>query len=146
MVIYVMRRVSALTNIYYLDTNICIFHMRKPFGVLARKINSIDPACIKLPAIVKAELLVGAEKSKRHEETLIETLEFCRPYEIVPFEDSMLLTYARMRAALELKGQKIGYNDTLIAATVLARNGILVTNNIGEFGRIDGLRYEDWTI
>ena len=67
------------------------------------------------------------------------------PYEIVPFENSMLRTYAKIRAALELTGRKIGYNDTLIAATVLARNGILVTNNTKEFGRIDGLRLEDWT-
>ena len=94
---------------------------------------------------MKAELLVGAEKSKRHDETLAETLAFCEPYEIVPFEDSMLMDYAKIRASLELSGQKIGYNDTIIAATVLARKSILVTNNIKEFGRIDGLHCEDWT-
>ena len=120
--------------------------MRKPFGVLADRINSIAPECIKIPAVVKGELLVGAEKSKSRNETLVETLAFLMPYEIVPFEDSVLMTYAKMRAALELKGQKIGYNDTIIAATALARNGILVTNNIKEFGRIDGLQCEDWTI
>ncbi len=60
--------------------------------------------------------------------------------------NSMLMTYAKMRASLELRGQKIGYNDTIIAATVLARKGILVTNNISEFGRIDGLNHEDWTL
>ena len=125
----VIRTKSALTNTYYLDTNICIFHMRKPFGVLAGRINAVDPDHIKIPAIVKAELLVGAEKSNRHDETLIETLSFCEPFEIVPFDDSMTETYSRIKAHLELTGQKIGFNDTLIAATVLARNGILVTNN-----------------
>ena len=47
------------------------------------------------------------------------------PFEIVPSDDSILLTYTKMRAVLELKGQKIGYNDTIIAATFLAKNGIL---------------------
>ena len=143
---HVMRMWLNLTSIYYLDTNICIFHMRHPFGHLADKINSIDSDRIKIPVMVKGELLVGAEKSKWREETLAETLAFLRPYEVVPFEDSMLRTYARIRASLELKGQKIGYNDTLIAATVLVRNGILVTNNVQEFGRIDGLQCEDWTL
>ena len=141
-----MRMWLNLTSIYYLDTNICIFHMRRPFGILADRINSIDSNRIKIPVMVKGELLVGAEKSKWREKTLAETLAFLMPYEVVPFEDSMLKTYARIRAALELKGQKIGYNDTLIAATVMARNGILVTNNIGEFSRIDGLQCEDWTL
>ena len=134
-----------MAKIYYLDTNICIAHMRKPFGVVANKINSIDPSCIKIPAIVKGELLVGAEKSKRQDETLAETFAFCEPYEIVPFEDSMLLTYAEMRAALELSGRKIGYNDSIIAATVLVKGGVLVTNNTKEFSRVEGLVLEDWT-
>lgn len=112
---------------------------------LHNKIDAIETSRIKIPALVKAELLVGAEKSKRHDETLAETLAFCEPYEIVPFEDSMLMDYAKIRASLELSGQKIGYNDTIIAATVLARKSILVTNNIKEFGRIDGLHCEDWT-
>lgn len=134
-----------MTNVYYLDTNICIFYMRGKDIELRNKVDAIETDRIKIPVMVKGELLVGAEKSKWREKTLAETLAFLMPYEIVPFEDSMLRTYSRIRASLELRGQKIGYNDTLIAATVLARNGILVTNNIKEFGRIDGLRYEDWT-
>ncbi len=144
MAMYAMRR-SSLTNIYYLDTNICIFYMRGKNIELHDKIDSIASEFIKIPAVVKGELLVGAEKSKRRKETLLETLAFCMPYEIVPFDNSVLRTYARIRAAIELSGQKIGYNDTLIAATVLAKNGILVTNNVKEFDRIDGLTVEDWT-
>ena len=135
----------SMSQVYYLDSNICIFHLRKPYGVLSEKIYSIDPENIKLPVIVKAELLAGAVKSARQEENIKQVTDFCDSFEIVPFDNSMVLTYANIRAVLERKGQKIGANDTLIAATVLARNGILVTNNIKEFGRIDGLQYEDWT-
>ena len=140
-----VMRISKLANIYYLDANICIFYMRGKDRELRAKIDSIDTSCIKIPAVVKGELLVGAEKSKRQEETFAETFAFCRPYEIVPFDDSVLMTYAKIRASLERKGQKIGYNDTLIAATVMAKNGILVTNNTEEFSRIDGLHLDDWT-
>ena len=134
-----------MINIYYLDANICIAYMRGKNIELRHKIDAIDPSCIKIPAIVKGELLLGAEKSKRRKETLIETLIFCRPYEIVPFDDSILRTYAEIRAALEIKGQKIGYNDSIIAATVLLKDGVLVTNNTKEFSRVEGLQLEDWT-
>ena len=134
-----------MKNIYYLDTNVCIFHIRGKNIKLRNKINSIAKEFIKLPAIVKAELLVGAFKSVRPQQGLSEVLEFCRPYEIIPFDDTMTRTYGEMQARLELQGKKIGFNDTIIAATVLARNGILVTNNIREFNRIDGLTIEDWT-
>ena len=134
-----------MTKVYYLDANICIAYMRGRNMELRRKIDAIPADCIKIPAIVKGELLVGAEKSKRQDETLAETFAFCEPYEIVPFEDSMLLTYAEMRAALELSGRKIGYNDSIIAATVLVKGGVLVTNNTKEFSRVEGLMLEDWT-
>lgn len=136
---------QKMKNVYYLDSNICIFYLRNPEGVLAQKIISIDPECIKLSAIVKAELLVGAFKSARRDENLKQVLNFCDSFEIVPFDDSLTTTYGKMQARLELQGMKIGFNDTLIAATVLAHNGILVTNNTKEFNRVDGLTLEDWT-
>ena len=134
----------VMTNVYYLDSNICIAYMRGRNMELRSKIDAIPSEYIKITAIVKGELLVGAEKSKRQDETLAETFAFCEPYEIVSFEDSMLLTYAEMRAALELSGRKIGYNDSIIAATVLAKGGVLVTNNTKEFSRVNGLQLEDW--
>jgi tRNA(fMet)-specific endonuclease VapC len=38
----------------------------------------------------------------------------------------------------------IGPNDLLIAAMALANDLVLVTHNMKEFGRIPGLRWEDW--
>ena len=34
--------------------------------------------------------------------------------------------------------------DALIAATALSRNAILVTRNLREFGRVQGLKVVDW--
>ena len=40
--------------------------------------------------------------------------------------------------------EKIGHNDLFIAATALANNAVLVTNNMDEFKRVPGLSLECW--
>ena len=50
----------------------------------------------------------------------------------------------RFRALLERSGKKIGHNDLFIAATALANNAVLVTNNMDEFKRVPGLSLECW--
>ena len=52
--------------------------------------------------------------------------------------------YARIRHILSMDGHLIGPNDMLIAAIAMANDVILVTHNQKEFGRIPGLRLEDW--
>ena len=58
-----MRSKSALDSVYYLDTNICIFYIRGKNRDLHDKIDAIPHDRVKIPAVVKGELLVGAEKS-----------------------------------------------------------------------------------
>jgi len=45
---------------------------------------------------------------------------------------------------LASNGTPIGPYDVLIAGQAVARDMILVTRNIREFGRVPGLRLEDW--
>ena len=130
---------------YYLDSNICIFFLRNPSGVVAQKISSVGKENIKIPAMVKGELLTGAMKSARRDKNIGEVMNFLDDFEIIPFDDDSAWTYGKIKSSLELKGQPIGYNDTIIAATVLAHNGILITNNTREFMRVEGLECEDWT-
>jgi tRNA(fMet)-specific endonuclease VapC len=52
--------------------------------------------------------------------------------------------YGRLRAALEAAGKPIGPNDMLIAAHALSKKLTLVTDNVGEFRRVKGLRVENW--
>lgn len=131
---------------YFLDTNMCIYFLKGTYPVLLSKILSLHPSDIKIPAVVKAELIYGAEKSLKRDENMEKVLAFLVPFEIMPFEDSSTFHYGKIRASLEKSGAPIGPNDLLIAATVLAENGILVTNNTIEFSRISELRLENWTI
>ena len=64
---------------------------------------------------------------------------------ILSFDEGAVEIYGRIRADLERRGQIIGTNDLLIAATALAHNLTVVTRDIGEFGRVIGLRVEDWS-
>lgn len=103
-----------------------------------------DASLFKVPAVVKAELLLGAEKSARPEEERLRVESLLLPFEIVPFDEACAMHYARIRADLERKGQTIGGNDYLIAATALAHGAVLVTNNYDEFKRVPGLSFESW--
>jgi tRNA(fMet)-specific endonuclease VapC len=130
---------------YYLDTNICIYFLKGLYPLLLQKILAHRPDSIKIASIVKAELLYGAEKSRKKDENLDKLNRFLLPYEIVPFDDKAAVRYSGIRAELEKTGVVIGPNDMIIAATVLAGDGILITNNEREFQRVSGLVIENWT-
>src|SRR5665648_1134047 len=51
----------------------------------------------------------------------------------------------RIRAHLAAAGRPIGPFDVLIAGQAVARGLTLVTGNIGEFARVDGLAIQDWS-
>jgi tRNA(fMet)-specific endonuclease VapC len=108
--------------------------------------QTTDPALIKIPAIVQAELLLGAHKSKNPANTLEKVRLFLIPFETVAFDSACSEAYAQLRAQLESQGKTIGPNDLLIAATALAHDGILVTNNYKEFKRVPNLKLENWEI
>jgi tRNA(fMet)-specific endonuclease VapC len=99
---------------------------------------------IKIPIIVKAELLYGIEKSKLKEKNREVYNKFIESLEISNFDESSLNQYAKIRVELERNGNVIGSNDLFIASIVLANNGILVTHNTEEFKKVFGLKIEDW--
>lgn len=129
---------------YFLDTNICIYFLKGLYPTIQEKMQSLQPPQIKIPSIVAAELLYGAAKSIRKKENLENVQKFLIPFEIIPFETQAAETYADIRSATEAKGISIGPNDLIIASIVMANEGILVTNNTKEFGRIKNLKIENW--
>ncbi len=129
---------------YYLDTNICIYFMKGKFNQLKEILLSKNPNDIKIPAIVKAELLYGAEKSKQRKSNTEKINAFLFALQIVGFGDFETVAYSKIRTGLEKKGLPIGPNDLIIAATVKANDGVLITNNTKEFERVEGLLIENW--
>lgn len=107
---------------------------------------SIPPADVTVCSIVRAELFYGTAKSNSSTKTLAEQQNFLRPYADAPFDERIARVYGKVRANLEKLGTPIGLNDLLIASIALANGLILVTHNVREFSRINGLQIEDWEI
>jgi tRNA(fMet)-specific endonuclease VapC len=129
---------------YFLDTNTCIYFLNGKYDSVKEKMLSTSPNDISIPSIVKAELLLGAYKSKNRKSNTEKVEQLLAPFEIIPFEDLMTYVYADIRNKVEKKGEIIGPNDLLIAAIVKFNEGIIVTHNIKEFKRIEGLKVDDW--
>lgn len=131
---------------YYLDTNICIYFLKGLYPNITEKLESLHPNHIKIPSIVKAELLYGAKKSNQSTSNLEKVNLFLEPFEIVDFDSDSSIFYSDIRYNLEKIGNIIGPNDLLIASTVISKNGTLVTNNVKEFKRVKDLKIENWAI
>jgi tRNA(fMet)-specific endonuclease VapC len=131
---------------YFLDTNIWVYLLNAKYPHLDELYVTYDKNKIKIPSIVLFELRYGAEKSQKRQKNIDHLNDFLSGIEIVPFDAKAAEIAGNIRADLERNGQIIGANDILIAATVLANHGIVVTNNVSEFSRIKDLVIEDWSI
>lgn len=126
-----------------LDTNLCIRVLRDRPPVLRAKFNAeADTLCIS--TITLAELLYGAEKSARPVENRHAVESFAGRLAVLAFDDAAAAHSAEIRANLERRGMPIGGYDLLIAGHGCSRGLVIVTGNLKEFGRVEGLRAEDW--
>lgn len=129
--------------IYLLDTNTCIYAIKRVPEVL-RRLRAASPDDFAISAITVAELRFGAAKSSRPVETRRSVDAFLKPFEVLPFGSEAADEYASVRLALEKAGRPIGARDLLIAATAKASGLVVVTHNTREFLRVPGLKVEDW--
>jgi len=129
---------------YLLDSNTCIRYLNKRSQNVIDKLNTLSPDDVLVCSITKAELFYGAMRSHNPQKTLATQQEFLNQFESLPFNDSAAEIYSRIRSKLAALGTPIGPNDLLIASIALANNLVLVTHNINEFSRVDGLQLEDW--
>lgn len=131
---------------YLLDTNICIYLIKKKSAALINRLQQTEPASVGLSTIVLSELEYGVEKSQRVGQNRIALAQFVAPLEIVDYDGRAAREYGRLRCTLEREGQPIGPLDQLIAAHALALGCTLVTNNEREFKRVERLQVENWAI
>lgn len=131
---------------YLLDTNACIRHLNGRAPHLSARLRSFDPQVLAVCSIVKAELFFGSLRSQDPISSRQVQEDFLRDLVSLPFDDTAAEHYARIRADLANSGTPIGPNDLMIAAVALAHHLILVTHNTAEFGRVKGLRFEDWEL
>lgn len=128
---------------YMLDTNIAIYVIKnRPLNALASFNRHAGQMCIS--AITLAELLHGAEKSAKPEHNLRQVEDFVSRLDIQEYGNKAAAHYGDIRADLERKGTPIGVNDLHIAGHARSEGLTLVTNNLREFERVEGLRLDNW--
>ncbi|HPE61132.1 MAG TPA: type II toxin-antitoxin system VapC family toxin [Thiolinea sp.] len=127
-----------------LDTSICIYVLKEhPAQVLSR---FQQHETLHLSSIVCAELWSGIEKSpaKTRKARESQLLYFLSLLTVCDWDENAACVYARLHTDLQHRGLMIGNMDLLIAAHARSLDAILVSNNVREFSRIEGLRLENW--
>ncbi len=126
-----------------LDMNILSDAIRNPFGRAQNYIQRSDRNAICTSAIVASEMHYGARKKGsgrlvEREEQLLDRIS------VLPYDDDASRYFGVVRTDLEQRGLPIGWGDLFIAAHARSLDLTLVTNNIREFSRVEGLKVENW--
>jgi tRNA(fMet)-specific endonuclease VapC len=130
---------------YMLDTDISSYIMKRSHEAVVRRLQAVPIGAVCISVITKSELLFGVEVSPRRQQDRAALDEYLRYVEVLDFPNEAAHHYAQIRAALKARGTMIGANDLFIAAHARSLKLTLVTNNTGEFGRVQDLDIENWT-
>ena len=130
---------------YMLDTNICIYIIKRQPSKVLKTFKKLQVGDVGLSSITLAELEYGVAKSRQKGRNQAALAAFLAPLEILSFSHEAAVVYGEVRSALEEKGMIIGPYDLLIASHALSEGLTLVTNNLSEFQRVPGLAVENWT-
>ncbi|MCH8127401.1 type II toxin-antitoxin system VapC family toxin [candidate division KSB1 bacterium] len=129
---------------YMLDTNICIYIIKKTPQKVIDKFKNIKLGEIGISSITYCELQYGVANSKMKKENQDALNEFLTPLNILDYPGDAAHTYGEIRAKLKKIGDRIGQLDLLISTHAVHINATLITNNINEFNKIENLKIENW--
>ena len=131
---------------YMLDTNIIVYAKNNRPEHVLRRLMSHEPDQLCISAVTMAELESGIFRSSRPGQNRMALMLFLSGIQVVPFDAEATREYGDIRHELTMQGNLIGANDLLIAAHARAMGAVLVTNNMREFERVEGLRIENWAL
>ena len=133
-----------MTARYMLDTDTCIYLKNRRPPSIAKRFNTLKSGEVVISLVTFGELYNGALKSNESQAALKNINQLARRLPIQAMSVDVAKTYGSIRRTLEQQGRVIGANDMWIAAHALSSGLTLVTNNMKEFGRVDGLKIENW--
>ena len=131
---------------YLLDTDICVALIRnRPTSARARfaavALRRIE---VFVSSISLFELWYGCAKSRQPEANAERLVVFMARPKVLNFTEDDAAAAGRIRAELEMEGRPIGAYDFLLAGQAMRTGLTLVTGNSDEFGRVRGLKIENW--
>ena len=129
---------------YLLATDIAIELLRGRNVHVAEQLASRNRDAVFLSTVTVAELMFGALRSRKPQESIGLCRQFCSAFQLVELDQDAGERSGVIRADLESRGERIGAYDLLIAGIASARGHVLATHNVREFGRVAGFQIEDW--
>ena len=127
---------------YVLDTDVCVWVLRRREPWLSR-LHGERPGDVAVTSLTEAELRLGALKASDPARDLARVEAFLSgAIGVLPFDRDAARHHAEIRFAL--RARPIGDRDLVIASVARAHGATLVTGNLGELGRVPGLRVDDW--
>jgi tRNA(fMet)-specific endonuclease VapC len=132
---------------YVLDTNAVSALMKGDARVIER-LEQVGKSEVAVPQPTLAEIAYGIERLPRsRRRDFLQTRFDLLRQELLRAEwtDEVSEHYGTIKATLEKKGRRIEDFDAAIAAHALARGAVLVTANLDDMVRVQGLAVEDWT-
>ena len=130
---------------YMLDTNAVIMAIRHPDWPIFSKLQQHVGKDVCISVITLGELEYGIKKSNNPVKTRTGVYQFLSGIPVLTFDSIAAKHFGDIFGDLEMKGMRIGDRDTLIAAHARSLGYTVVTNNIREFSRVEGLKCEDWS-
>jgi len=129
---------------YLLDTDTCIYLIKKQSPEIIERFKSHKISAVAVSIISYFELQYGVQNSTNIRQNKKALNQFVKSTHLIGMDQHAADSSALIRADLKKKGTSIGPYDTLIAGIALSQNLILVTNNLREFERVEGLTIENW--
>jgi len=130
---------------YFLDAGTCVDFLQGRLPHALEMLKRSDPRIFGIPTVVETELRLDALRSARPEENAEKVSLFLSPFEKVPFDSACAEEYVRVSEELERSGASLGAEDLMVASTVLAHAGRLITDDVSTFRRVEGLEIESWS-
>ncbi len=124
---------------YLIDADWVINHLRGSERV-SGKLEELAAWGLALSIVSLAELYEGIYRSTNPEKAEESLNRFLTAVTVLGINGAICRTFGRERARLRKEGQLIGDFDLLIASTCLHHDLILLTGNVREFKRVEGIK------
>ena len=131
---------------YLLDTNVLSEVMkRRPAECVMDRLRAVPAENLFTSSICAMELRHGAAR-RQDDGALWRRIrgEVLSRVRVLPLGEDEAFRAGDLLATLEARGQPIGVEDLLIAATALTHGLVLSTRNVKHLARVPDLRVEDW--
>jgi tRNA(fMet)-specific endonuclease VapC len=136
-----------MASLFMLDTDTCIFLMRRASQKLETKVQSVPLQNQVMSAVTFAELSYGVQASvsakRKQNQATLDSLAL--HLAVLDWPQDAAKFYAEIRFDLKKRGAQLGAADLMIAAHAKSLGAVVVTNNVKDFGRVKGLEVENWT-